>query len=411
MRIAFLVGVFPKISETFILNQITGLLDRGHEIDIYAVKRGVVSVMHSDVKNYNLFDKTYFLRDTKIPLNKIERVIKGFTLFLKVFSKKPKAALRSLNFFKYGKRAFSLELLYKIFPFVGKKPYDIIQCHFGTMGSFGVLLREIGSIEGKIITTFHGGDMSIYIRKHGTNVYRYLFDKGDLFLPISEKWRQKLIEMGCDRRKIIVHRMGVDINKFKYSPGVKSKSIKLLSVGNLVEKKGLEYGIRAVAKVIKKHPDIKYNIAGDGPLRSELEHLIKELKVEDKIKILGRQLQKQVMKLMQEANIMIAPSVTSAEGDQEGIPVVLMEAMAIGLPIISTTHSGIPELVQDGKSGFLIPERDADSLKEKLLYLIEHPGIWKKMGRAGRSFVEKHYNIHKLNDTLVEIYRELIEKH
>jgi len=408
MRIAFLVGTFPNLSETFILNQITGLLDRGHEVDIYATKKGETSEIHPEVKSYDLFKRTYYLSDFEIPRNKFIRIIKAFILSLKGLGKNTKVILRALNFFKYGKRAFSLELLYKIFVFLGKGPYDIIHCHFGPIGERGVLLKELGVFEGKIITAFHGSDMSFYVRKHGSDVYNFLFDKGDLLLPISERWRGKLIKMGCDQRKIVVHRMGINTSKFRFSPRSNNKNIKLLTVGRFVEKKGIEYGIKAVARELKKHPNIVYKIAGDGPLRSQLEHLIEELEVENNIKLLGWQTQLDIARLILESNIMIAPSVTSAEGDQEGIPVILMEALATGLPVITTKHSGISELVQDGKSGFLVPERDVDSLVEKIKYLIEHPEIWPGLGRAGRKYVEEHYDINKLNDRLEKIYIKLI---
>jgi colanic acid/amylovoran biosynthesis glycosyltransferase len=118
--------------------------------------------------------------------------------------------------------------------------------------------------------------------------------------------------------------------------------------------------------------------------------------------------QNECLKLYQEANIFILPSVTSDNEDQEGTPVVLMEAQAMGLPVISTFHSGIPEVVVEGKSGFLVPEKDVDALAEKLEGLIEHPEIWPEMGRYGRKFVEERYDIKKLNQQLVEIYQNLI---
>ena len=104
------------------------------------------------------------------------------------------------------------------------------------------------------------------------------------------------------------------------------------------------------------------------------------------------------------------PSITASNGDQEGIPVVLMEAQATGLPIISTYHTGIPEVVIDGKSGFLVHEKDVDALAEKLEYLIKHPEIWPEMGRYGRKHVEEKYDIKKLNQQLVKIYQNLIEE-
>ena len=101
-------------------------------------------------------------------------------------------------------------------------------------------------------------------------------------------------------------------------------------------------------------------------------------------------------------------SVTDSEGDQEGQGLVLQEAQAMGLPVVSTLHNGIPESVLDGQSAFLVPERDVEALAEKLSYLIEHPEVWPGMGQAGRTYVEEYFDLHKLNDQLVEIYQQLL---
>jgi colanic acid/amylovoran biosynthesis glycosyltransferase len=105
---------------------------------------------------------------------------------------------------------------------------------------------------------------------------------------------------------------------------------------------------------------------------------------------------------------MVAPSITAENGDQEGIPNVLKEAMALGLPVISTLHGGIPELVEDGVSGFLVKERDVDSLAERLAYLVDHPETWSKMGSEGRACIEKDYDMNKLNDHLVDLYEKTL---
>jgi colanic acid/amylovoran biosynthesis glycosyltransferase len=177
-----------------------------------------------------------------------------------------------------------------------------------------------------------------------------------------------------------------------------------------VEKKGVEFGIRAVAKIITKYAQVEYKIAGDGPLRGDLQALIDRFNMNDKISILGFQRQDQVADLMSKADILVAPSVTSKDGDMEGIPVVIMEAMARGLPVLSTLHSGIPELVEDGKSGFLVPERDPMALAERLTYLLEHQNLWPRWGAAGRDFIKENHNIDKLNDQLVGIFNQLLKK-
>lgn len=115
------------------------------------------------------------------------------------------------------------------------------------------------------------------------------------------------------------------------------------------------------------------------------------------------------MKLLTEADILLAPTLTRDDGDQERIPVVLMEALAQGLPVVSTYHSGIPELVQDKKPGLLVQERDFNSLVEKWKYLFVHQEIWAEMGKAGRKHVEEYYEIHKLKDQLMALYEKTLD--
>lgn len=114
--------------------------------------------------------------------------------------------------------------------------------------------------------------------------------------------------------------------------------------------------------------------------------------------MVGPKSQQQVIEILDKAHILLAPSVTDKNGDQEGIPVVLMEAMAMGLPLVSTQHSGIPELIKNGVSGFLVPERNVEALFDKLKYLVDNSHMWPKMGRHGRNCVKEHYDINKLND-------------
>jgi len=404
MKIAFIVSKFPSLSETFILNQITGLIDMGHEIEIFASNKSKDQKIHPEIEKYGLMEKVYYI---KKPKNKLIRIIKGIWLFFSYFHKAPKKIINSLNIIKYKKNAVSLSLLYYVIPFINKK-FDIIYCHFGPNGKIGLKLKEVG-VKGKLITSFHGYDLSSYLKINGENTYEDLFRKGDLFLPISDYWENKLLELGCNKNRILVHRMGINLDKFIYHEKIlkQGETIKLLTVGRLVEKKGHKYVIEALSKIIKKHNNIIYYIAGDGPLEDELIALSKRLKVDKHIKFLGSLRQDEIIKLFKNSHIFILASSTAENGDQEGIPVVLMEAQAVGLPIISTYHSGITELVLDEKSGFIVPEKDSSALAEKIRYLIEHPEIWSNMGRYGRKIVEKEYNIKILNRQLVKIYENL----
>jgi colanic acid/amylovoran biosynthesis glycosyltransferase len=412
MKIAFIVNQFPALSETFILHQITGLLDRGHEVDIYAYRPRNDPVIHAAVEEYNLLKRTSYMASyISVPKNKLYRLIKGVGCIAINLPKNPMAVLNSLNFLRFGKAAASLNLLYQIIPFLNRGPYDIVHCHFGPMGRLAIVLKSVGAIQEKIVTTFYGADISSYVQRNGTDVYDSLFDQGDLFLCISEQMKSALLKLGCEEHKIIVHRIGVHVNKEKHSlnkPRADQK-LRLLTIARLVEKKGLQYAIQSVAQLLQKYPIIEYKIAGDGPLKSSLQSLIEKLKASNNIKLLGWQRQDRITELLQESDMLLAPSVTSQSGDCEGTPAAIMEALARGLPVLSTLHSGILEVVQEGESGFLVPEGDVGALTEKLKYLIEHSELWPEMGRKGRNYVKEHYDINTLNDRLVEIYQGLLD--
>ena len=316
---------------------------------------------------------------------------------------------KALNFVKYKKLALTLRLLFCIEPFL-KEHFNIIHCHFGPNGIIAAYIREILKLETKIITTFHGYDLTSELKMKSNTIYKHLFENGDLFLPINEYFRNKLIDLGCNKEKIIVHHMGIELNKFEFHNKMRPNNctIKLLTVGRLVEKKGHEYVIKALHRLLEKYDNLRYIIAGDGPLSEKLKNLIVNLDLSKYVMFIGAATDCEVVDLYNQAHIFILHSIAASNGDMEGTPVVLMEAQACGLPIISTYHSGIPEVVKDGKSGFLVPERDVDALAEKMEYLINHPELWPEMGRAGRRFVEEKYDIVKLNKRLERIYEALV---
>lgn len=409
MRIAFLVSHFPKLSETFILNQITGLMDRGHHVDIFTQQIEDWSVVHPDVNHYRLIDHTYRL--PQIPSNHLVRAIKGIGLVLAQFYKQPKLIARSLNVFAYGEQAAGLWLLYSATALMNKDlTYDIIHCQFGTLGYQGLALKRLMKPTPKLVLMFRGFDISCHVRKGGGKTYRKLFKDIDYSLVNCDFFRQRVIELGCDPQKVAVHFSGLDVNKFKFCPcSLKpGESIRVASTGRLVEKKGFEYAIKAIVKQKKATPDLSYYIIGNGPLRARLERLINELDAKSYIHLLGWKDESGIFQILSNCHLFVAPSITASDGNQDAPINVLKEAMALGLPVISTFHGGIPELVEDGVSGFLVPERDIDSLVEKLNYLITHPERWHQMGKAGRTFVEQHFDLDSLNEKLVKRYRDLI---
>ncbi|NJK64631.1 MAG: colanic acid biosynthesis glycosyltransferase WcaL [Synechococcaceae cyanobacterium SM2_3_1] len=409
MRVAHVVDRFPQLSETFILNMITGLIDRGHDIDIIPIRSQPLNnlTIHQDVFTYRLLD--YTRQPISIPENPTYRLIKVFYHALSQLLRTSTPRSHVLRLIHLGRKSGSIEVLIRAIPLLELDKHDIVHCHFGPLALTTLKFREIGLLQGKLITAFHGFDMTLYPQDHGWQCYQPLFAEGNLFLPISHHWQGKLISLGCPSHKTSVHRMGINCDHFQYRPrDLKvNEPVILASVCRLVEKKGIEYGIRAVAQLVNQWPNLQYWIIGDGTLRPQLEALVNQLQLTAQIHFWGWKKQEEIITLLYQAHILMAPSVTSIDGDQEGIPVALMEAMAMGLPVVSTLHSGIPELVEDGVSGFLVPERDSDALADRLHQLLTQPKSWMDMGWSGRRRVMQDYNIKSLNDQLEAIYQEV----
>jgi colanic acid/amylovoran biosynthesis glycosyltransferase len=406
MRIAFIVSTFPKLSETFILSQITGLLDMGHDVRVFSEYRNTKEdKVHPDVLKYRLMDRTrYFIT----PENWLERAASAGRLVARNLSNGPAELLKSVNFLSLGKKALSLKVLHLLAPMLGTR-FDIIHSHFGINGALAIYLKLMG-VPGRYLTTFHGYDVNSLPHKAPPGYYRELFSHGDRFTSNTDYTRKRAVALGCDEKKITILPVGLDITKFSFRPRQLSRKepVRLLTIGRLVEKKGHEYALKAVKALSDKGLDIRYSMAGDGPEKGRLQGLASSLGISEKVEFLKDINDQEALELYSNCHIFVLPSVTSTDQDREGQALVLQEAQATGMPVVSTRHNGIPEGVLDGVSAFLVPERDHLKLAEKIEYLIRRPSSWPGMGEAGRKFVEGKYDIRKLNRELVSIYEEML---
>lgn len=408
MKVAFIVQDFPSVSQTFVLNDIVGLIDLGHDVQIFPDQPGSEGKTHGNYKKYDLSNRTHYYR---LPKNKLIRIFQAILLVFKHAPSHFDVVVRSLNVFRYGKRAWSLKLLFRSSPLLERGPFDVVHCQFGTLGLRALEAYPTRPKNCRIVTSIRGADITRILKKH-PGIYDELFKRGDLFLSVCESLKERLIQAGCAEEKIVVHYDGIDCSKFEYvqrkrEPG---EPLKALTIARLVEKKGVAFAIDAVSRLLSKGEKIEYRIVGDGMLREELQQSIDSRGVAGQIKLLGWKTHEEVKMLTEESHILVAPSVTGEDGDQEGIPNVIKEAMASGLAVISTLHSGIPELVTDGVSGLLVPERDATSLADALTYLIRHPEMCNEMGQAGRRQVEEKFDIHCLNRQLEELYQRALRE-
>jgi colanic acid/amylovoran biosynthesis glycosyltransferase len=365
MKIAYVVGTFPKVSETFIQNQITGLMDRGHEVDIFSLHRSREEVVHDQVKSYGLLERSHYL--SQIPLGTDP-----------------------------GSNERLLESL---------SDSDLIHAHFAAIPAS--LAHEIAKIfHIPFVITCHAYD--IFIRPEVKDLQEK-FNAASGILTCSHYNKNYLIDLlgNAFGEKIEVVRYGIELDRFKFIDRTPRDIVTILLVGRLVEKKGILHAIRAFHKVQKRLPNVVLRIIGDGPLKDDITKLIASLRLQQKVTLLGRQPGSSVLEEMAGADIFLLPSITAANGDREGLPVSILEAQATGLPVVSTIHTGIPEFIIDQENGFLVKEGEINRLAEKLRSLVENPDLRKEMGKRGRKKVEKNHNRETELEGLENIFRKV----
>jgi colanic acid/amylovoran biosynthesis glycosyltransferase len=406
VKIACFIPSFPETSQNFILGQITGLIDQGCEVDIFAHSRANPTHVHPDVERYGLLERTQYWAPTRSRLQRAARYLRGVA---REGWREPLPLLRTLNP-RWGRSAIGLTLLYAEAPRLYRGDYDIIHSHFGNGAELPALLRDCRPIRSRLVTTFYGHDVTRYPKLRGRGCYAELFERGDWFLALSQSMRERLIELGCPEHKLSVHHLAVRCDQIEYRPrSVESgETIRLVCVARLVEKKGLSYAIRALARLRERKLDAELHILGEGPERPRLEKLVAELELGDRVAMRGQVSPPDVIREIERCHILIQPSVTARDGDEEGTPTAILEAMASGMPVVATRHSGIAEQIEDGVSGFLVPERDSHGLAERLGELIRDPQRWPRLARNGRQRVEAEFDGAKQNPALLALYQRLL---
>jgi colanic acid/amylovoran/stewartan biosynthesis glycosyltransferase WcaL/AmsK/CpsK len=403
MRIAFVLGSFPDTSQTFVLDQLVGLLERGHDVRIFARRPSAVRVEHPGVQQHGLRERSlYWLEGPVSPFKvawRAARLLLG----------QPRRS--------FGPLARSLDVVHnrgvastsRFFAYATKTletpRFDVILAHFGTNAVIAERLRRIGALEGPLVSVFHGYDLTRVLGERPPGYYRSVFEHGELLLPVSRRFADKLVELGAPPERIRVHRMGIDLTRFAFRERsiAQGAPIRFVSVCRLVEKKGLEIGMRAMGRARERLGAFEWHIVGEGPLRERLQALAAELGLAQHAVFHGEQATAQVRSVLEQGHVFLAPSVTGADGDQEGIPVAIMEALASGLPVVSTLHSGIPELVRDAEMGYLVAEADDAALADALVRLARQPRAWPSMGARGREHVEREHDAERLNDRLATL--------
>ena len=276
----------------------------------------------------------------------------------------------------------------------------LIHAHFASGGRSALPLARRLRIP--LIVTLHGSDVTT--RVNFRQRYEELWKRASLFICVSNFIRNKALEAGFPEEKLVKLFIGVDGDVFRPA-GLNRDPHLVLFVGRLVEKKGCSHLLNAMAQVQKEHPNARTVVVGDGPLRASLQQLAQRLGLS--CEFLGSQPAAVVREWMSRARVFCAPSVTAQNGDSEGLGMVFAEAQAMGTPVVSFSHGGIPEVVLHERTGLLGPEGNEQSLSHNISRMLDDDLFWGKCVQEGIAWVSAHFNLRRQTQELEKMYEKL----
>ncbi|OBX17598.1 hypothetical protein A9995_15485 [Erythrobacter sp. QSSC1-22B] len=409
MKVLYLIERFPSYSQTFIIDEIKDhLIDN---VDVQIVVLGSKELADFPVDDYGseISRRTSYLglANAKVSFSVVRAVFSGLVACLTVENPRILWRLRS-------KKDLSLREIFLGAVIASKCEHiDVIHCHFGHIGRLGLATGEHMDPKPALVVTFHAFEMLKEWSLPLGRFYAPLFDGTAVLLPISEYWRSLLLKSGASKESTFVHHMGVEIPA---SEGIRRLTQRLdvanlVMVGRMVEKKGHLIALDALAILREKYPELSFHceMIGSGPLKNLIEDRSSKLGLCSYVDLVGPKPHAATLQAINASDLLLLPSVTAADGDKEGIPVVLMEAMAREIPVISTKHSGIPELIENGVSGLLVTERDPEELAEAIATLLLDGNRRQKLAEAGRGRVIEKFNRASLSRDLRIHYKNALE--
>lgn len=218
------------------------------------------------------------------------------------------------------------------------------------------------------------------------------------FIATISNFNKKLLSKDIasqDIDKINIVHCGIDVEKFNFAEPKPYETMNIISVGRFVEKKGFTYLLDACYQLLEKGIKLNCTFVGNGPLWEEIDERVKALKLENHVQLPGAMPQKKLQEKFRRSDLFVLPAVKASNGDLDGIPVVLMEAMALGIPVISTSVSGIPELINHKESGLLVKEKDVAELAEAIQIFTKFSDTNIQYAKAARQKIEQEFNIKK----------------
>ncbi|MCE7793122.1 glycosyltransferase [Salipaludibacillus sp. CUR1] len=292
---------------------------------------------------------------------------------------------------------------------IRKNNISLLHAHHGQLGLLLMPFKKKTNLP--LVTSIRGVDATLAEERVGylPNM-RKLFEEGESFFPVCNYLGERIANWGCPSEKMKVLYGGVDLGKYTYQPTYRESSANILSIGRMVEKKGHHILMEAFNKIRDKFPQSKLTLIGSGKCEKYIASLATQLNLGDSFQLLKHLPKDELQEHMRNADLFCAASCEASNGDVEGIPNTLKEAMAFGLPVISTSHAGIPELVTHDKEGILVQEHSVDELAEALEFMLTDRSKWKTFTDAARLKIEQKFDQKAQLRQQAEFYDEILGK-
>jgi colanic acid/amylovoran biosynthesis glycosyltransferase len=306
---------------------------------------------------------------------------------------------------KFGLKTFSTSETAFIHS-LKKNKIEIVLAQYGTTAYRVVEICRYLKIP--LITHFHGYDASVKNVIDGCNQYEDVFSYSTYIIAVSKEMKSNLEKLGCPSEKLIYNVYGPSKLFVEQIPKFSNQTF--LGIGRFVNKKAPYYTILAFKKVQDQFPDAKLIIGGTGELYEPCLNLIRYLNLEKSISLPGVVSREEFLNYLESAFAFVQHSVTAINGDQEGTPVAILEASAAGLPIVSTKHAGIPDVVLDNKTGLLVEEHDVDAMAQKMIDLLKNQVLAKQFGSNGKERIKTNFTLKRHLDVIDDLIDKTIKK-
>jgi len=392
MNVLYIIGRFPAISETFILNEIIEVINCGHNVCIVSLNLPEDKIFHDNFKMVK--DKTIYLSQVDM-WGKFLAVLWYFLRLPANFMQVTVSCYRE-DYWKIGvlRRLLNSSFLAR---YVKRLKIDHIHSHFANEPtSYAMWTSMLTGIPYTFTT--HGHD--IFCEPPGN--YAEKLQRSKFMITISNFNREYLIkELQLDGEKIVVNRCGVNVSNFtpKERENIRPNRPMILTIARLHPIKALECLIETYRILKASGVVFKGIIIGEGKERKNLENLIRKYSLTENVKLIGAKTQLEIVSYLKKSAIFVLPS------RSEGLPIVIMEALASGIPVIASNIAGIPEIVHNDKSGYLVPVGDSHKLAEKIKELLLDEEKRTKFGQYGRRLVEKDFSLKKQVCRLIDLWQ------